>query len=321
MNLEETNKWPKKCQIFEKHSPIEEIYDDLLVQKEVRLLIKRDDKIHPEISGNKWRKLKYNLLAANTGNYKRLLTFGGAFSNHIYAVAAAGKYFGFETIGIIRGEEPSRFNPTLAFAKKCGMQLYFISRQQYREKENQNFINELQELFGRFYLLPEGGTNQLALRGCSEIVDEIRTGQPNLPDYWCLACGTGGTAAGLINGLAGASKIIGFSVLKGDFHRKAIEKLWLEEKLPVYENWQINTDYHFGGYAKFNDELTTFINNFYKKSGIPLDPIYTGKLFYGVFDLLKKDYFQKNSTVLCVHSGGLQGIVGFNERFGRIIEL
>lgn len=321
MNKQEENEWIKKCEAFAKYSPVEEIYDELLEKKQIRLLIKRDDKIHPEISGNKWRKLKYNLGAAKKGHYKRLLTFGGAYSNHLYAVAAAGKHFGFETIGVIRGEELSAPNPTLAFAKKCGMHLHFISRQQYRKKENEDFINEIRELFGRFYLLPEGGTNPLALQGCAEIVNEIKDTQANLPDYFCLACGTGGTVAGVINGLAGTSKCIGFSVLKGDFHRQVIPELWQTAKLPIYNNWQINTDYHFGGYAKFKDELIIFINSFYKKQGIKLDPIYTGKLFFGVFDLIKRDYFEKKSTVLCVHSGGLQGIAGFNQRFGKILEL
>ncbi len=297
-------------------SPIQEIQNDLLQSKGVRLLVKRDDLIHPQVSGNKWRKLKYNLLAAKKEQQNTLLTFGGAFSNHIYATAAAGKIFGFKTIGLIRGERIEPLNPTLAYAEKMGMELHFISRTDYKRKDDITYQTELRTQLGDFFLIPEGGTNNNAIKGCSELVEEVNHQLPALPDFWCASCGTGGTLSGIISGLNGQQKVIGFSALKGDFHQKDIGQL-LGEK--IFPNWQINTDYHFGGYAKFKPELIDFINTFKKENNIQLEPIYTGKLFYGIYDLIKNNYFPKGSSILAVHTGGLQGITGFNRRFGNII--
>jgi len=256
-------------------SPIQEIQNDLLQSKGVRLLVKRDDLIHPQVSGNKWRKLKYNLLAAKKEQQNTLLTFGGAFSNHIYATAAAGKIFGFKTIGLIRGERIEPLNPTLAYAEKMGMELHFISRTDYKRKDDITYQTELRTQLGDFFLIPEGGTNNNAIKGCSELVEEVNHQLPALPDFWCASCGTGGTLSGIISGLNGQQKVIGFSV--------------------------------------------DFINTFKKENNIQLEPIYTGKLFYGIYDLIKNNYFPKGSSILAVHTGGLQGITGFNRRFGNII--
>ena len=312
-------------------SLIQTIQNDLLKSKGITLLIKRDDLIHPQVSGNKWRKLKYNLLAAKAQKQNTLLTFGGAFSNHIYATAAAGKVLGFKTIGLIRGERIEPLNPTLAYAESVGMELHFISRSDYRRKEEEVYQKEVREQFGDFFLIPEGGTNVSAIQGCTELVDEVKEQLAELPDYWCAACGTGGTLSGIIKGLNGQKKVLGFSVLKGDFHQKDIEGLLHEvsrstaqvsDTLKVsdtYDNWQVNTDYHFGGYAKFKLELIDFINAFKKDNNIQLEPIYTGKLFYGIYDLIKNDYFPSGSSIFAVHTGGLQGIAGFNRRFGNLI--
>ena len=297
-------------------SPIQEIQHDLLQSKGILLLIKRDDLIHPQVSGNKWRKLKYNLLAAKKEQQNTLLTFGGAFSNHIYATAAAGKVFGFKTIGLIRGERIEPLNPTLAYAEEVGMELHFISRSDYRKKEEIVYQQQVRANFGNFYLIPEGGTNERAIKGCSELVEEVTSQLTALPDYWCASCGTGGTLSGIIKGLDGRQKVLGFSALKGNFHQKDIEELLGEKK---YNNWQINTQYHFGGYAKFKPTLIDFINTFKKENNIQLEPVYTGKLFYGIYDLIKNDYFPKGSSILAVHTGGLQGIAGFNRRFSNII--
>ncbi len=297
-------------------SPIQEIQHDLLQSKGILLLIKRDDLIHPQVSGNKWRKLKYNLLAAKKEQQNTLLTFGGAFSNHIYATAAAGKVFGFKTIGLIRGERIEPLNPTLAYAEEVGMELHFISRSDYRKKEDIVYQQQVRANFGNFYLIPEGGTNERAIKGCSELVEEVTSQLTALPDYWCASCGTGGTLSGIIKGLDGRQKVLGFSALKGNFHQKDIEELLGEKK---YNNWQINTQYHFGGYAKFKPTLIDFINTFKKENNIQLEPVYTGKLFYGIYDLIKNDYFPKGSSILAVHTGGLQGIAGFNRRFSNII--
>ncbi|MBJ2175082.1 1-aminocyclopropane-1-carboxylate deaminase/D-cysteine desulfhydrase [Aureibaculum sp. A20] len=273
--------------------------------EDIELVIKREDEIHPEISGNKYRKLKYNLIAAREQGFDTLLTFGGAYSNHIAATAAVGLKFGFKTIGIIRGEElvdKIEGNATLAFAQKCGMQFKFITRSLYREKENTAFLSTLKDELGSYYLIPEGGTNSLAIKGCEEIL----TKEDKSFDYICTSVGTGGTISGIINSTAPQQKVIGFSSLKGDFLNDEIAK-WATKN-----NWELNTKFHFGGYAKINDELITFINNFKLTTDIPLDPIYTGKMIYGIVAMAKNNVFKKGSKILAIHTGGLQGIAGMN---------
>ncbi|UAB75931.1 1-aminocyclopropane-1-carboxylate deaminase/D-cysteine desulfhydrase [Mesoflavibacter sp. SCSIO 43206] len=279
-------------------------------KKDIELSIKREDLIHPFVSGNKYRKLKYNVLQARKENKTTLLTFGGAFSNHIAAVASAGKAEGFNTIGFIRGEELKdkvNTNPTLSFAKSCGMTLKFISRKDYRDKSNPNFISNLKDRFGDFYLIPEGGTNNLAIKGCQEILNE----KDSKFDYICCAVGTGGTVSGIINASKSNQKVLGFSSLKGDFLNKDISKFARST------NWELITDYHFGGYGKINDSLITFINKFKAETEIPLDPIYTGKMMFGIFDLIQKGYFKANSKILAIHTGGLQGIEGMNAKLEK----
>lgn len=273
--------------------------------KSITLYIKREDLIHPIVSGNKFRKLKYNLLQAKGENKTTLVTFGGAFSNHIAAVAFAGKENGFKTIGIIRGEElKSKVseNPTLQFALDCGMQLDFISRESYQQKSESAFLYQLNEKFDNFYLIPEGGTNELAIKGCEEIL----TLEDQKFDYICCSVGTGGTLSGIINSIKPHQKALGFSALKGTFLKDEICNFVCNE------NWDLNTDYHFGGYGKVTSELISFINNFYNENKIPLDPIYTGKMVYGVVDLINKKYFPEYSKILLIHTGGLQGIQGMN---------
>lgn len=273
----------------------------------ISLTIKREDLVHPKISGNKYRKLKYNLLEAQKLQKKTLLTFGGAYSNHIAATAAAGKEYGFKTIGIIRGDELKdkvSENPTLTYAQSCGMTFKFISRSDYRKKEEIFFIEELEKEFGDFYVLPEGGTNELAIKGCEEILidDDMQY------DYICTCVGTGGTIAGIINSAKAKQKILGFSVLKGDFLKDEITQFTTKK------NWELITNYHFGGYGKIKPELITFINQFKERTGIPLDPIYTGKMLFGIIDMIKNNRMDKNSKILVIHTGGLQGINGMNEK-------
>src|SRR5690606_5380812 len=275
----------------------------------ISLYVKREDLLHPEVSGNKFRKLKYNLLEAKAGKYDTLLSFGGAFSNHIAAVAAAGHLLGFNTIGVIRGEELEDDihitllkNPTLRYAVLKGMKLKFVSREDYRQKSTPGFIENLRAQLGNFFLLPEGGTNSLAVKGCAEILTE----EDREFDHICCPVGTGGTIAGLINSSQDFQKILGFPALKGKF---------LNEEISAYtqnHNWKLITDYHFGGYGKVSAELINFINNFSIKYHIPLDPVYTGKMFFGIFDLVKKEAFPQNSRILAIHTGGLQGIEGMN---------
>ena len=272
----------------------------------IELFIKREDKLHPIISGNKFRKLKYNIQEAKRLGHTTLLTFGGAFSNHILAVAGAGAEFGFKTIGIIRGEElESKINenPTLAKTQELGMQFHFVSRTAYRDKESSSFISFLCEKFGNFYLVPEGGTNDLAIKGCEEI---LTSEDKSYFTHIACAVGTGGTISGLINSSTEKQQLIGFSSLKGAFLSEVIRNF------VVKTNWNINDSYHFGGYGKVNDELIQFLNSFYSQTNIPLDPVYTGKMVFGVLDLIEKGYFPENSKILMIHTGGLQGIKGMN---------
>lgn len=297
-------------------SPIQEIKSDFLLEKEIRLFIKRDDLLNPHISGNKFRKLKYNLECARKEGHDTLLTFGGAYSNHLYAVAAAGVLHGFKTIGIIRGEKYHSLNPTLSFASSKGMELHYVSREKYRGKNSELFRKKLNEQFGRFYLLPEGGSNVEAVRGCTEIIQELDVDF----DIFAVCCGTGGTMAGILAGLDANKYVVGFPVLKnGDFLKKDISHLIRSYNEKVYLNWHLETGYHFGGYARYSIELINFINEFKQQFQIPLDPIYTGKMMYGIFDLLKKGSFKRGEKILAIHTGGLQGIKGFNERFGDLI--
>ena len=287
----------------------------LLEEKNIQLYIKREDKIHPFVSGNKFRKLKYNLQQAKSENKKTLLTFGGAYSNHIVATAVAGAIQGFQTIGIIRGDElrknleaTLKSNATLRKASEHGMKFVFVSREQYRDKSNSDFLQSLKKEHGDFYLIPEGGTNQLAIKGCEEIL----TIEDEQFDYICSCVGTGGSISGLIKASKNHQKILGFPALKGDFLNNEIKR-FVSEK----ENWELMTSYHFGGYGRFTEELIHFINEFNEQAKIPLDPIYTGKMMFGILEMIKNGEFPKGSKVLAIHTGGLQGIEGFNHRLKR----
>ncbi|MCK5207111.1 MAG: 1-aminocyclopropane-1-carboxylate deaminase/D-cysteine desulfhydrase [Cyclobacteriaceae bacterium] len=297
-------------------TPIVQIFDADLKKNKVELFIKREDLTDPFISGNKYRKLKYNLINAKENGFETLLTFGGAYSNHIHAVAYAGFKFGFKTIGIIRGEETKPLNPTLEDAASFGMNFHYISRVDYRKKNEQDFISWLKMEFGNFYLIPEGGSNALAVKGCTEIL----SGVSHHFDHICCACGTGGTIAGIISGLNGNHRIWGYPALKkGEFLKIDISNLIYDYNSKSYENWDLITEYHFGGYAKYSFELIKFINRFKKRHNIQLDPIYTGKLLFGIYDRINTGFYKHGEKILAIHTGGLQGIRGFNERFGNLI--
>ena len=281
-------------------TPVQEIKDPILDRAGVRLLIKREDLNHPLISGNKWWKLKYNLAEAKRQNHKTLLTFGGAYSNHIFATAAAADESGFESIGIIRGEETLPLNETLSFTKMKGMQLHYVSREAYRNKSNPEFIDTLRDRFGDFYLIPEGGTNQFAVDGVTEFA---RTLGDDF-DYVCTPVGTGGTLAGLISGLPADKTILGFSSLKGGEFLKQEVNLWLTAPS---NNWSIVTDYHFGGYAKITSDLIAFQGKLVVDQHILFDLIYGSKMMFGIFNLIENNFFRAGSTILAIHTGGLQG--------------
>lgn len=295
---------------FAAQSPIQFLPDPFPAQVPIRLYLKRDDLLHPLVSGNKWRKLKYNLLAAEERGHHTLLTFGGAYSNHLYATAAAGRAFGFNTIGIVRGDEfrntlaDEPLNSTLTFCQSCGMRLHFVNRTEYRQKEDPAFLARLTNRFGPCYVIPEGGTNELAIRGTAEIMPEIVGQLGYAPDYVCCSVGTGGTVMGLAQTAPPETTVLGFLSLK------ATDFQFFE---PV--NCQLETAYHFGGYAKTTPELLDFIRSFEQQNAgwpdpVLIEQVYTGKMLYGIYDLARQGYFPDGATVVAVHTGGLQGRSG-----------
>ena len=272
----------------------------------LQLFLKREDKIHNIISGNKYRKLKFNLINAKELGFKGLLTFGGAYSNHIPAVAYAAKINGFKSLGFIRGEEIVNNyleNPTLKYSHDLGMKFKFLSRSNYKLKTNEYFLRKLKKKFKDYYLIPEGGTNALGVLGCQEILND----SDKEFDYICCSVGTGGTICGLINSSNENQKIIGFSSINKNYLLNDITKF------VTNENWMLIDDFSFGGYGKVNNELIEFMNNFRLKYGILLDPIYTSKLVYGVLNLITNNFFKPNSKILMIHTGGHQGIFPMNK--------
>ncbi|MCC5667647.1 pyridoxal-phosphate dependent enzyme [Nostoc sp. CHAB 5784] len=311
--------------------PLQQINSEIARNAGVDLYVLRLDLMHPLVNGNKWFKLKYNLLEAKEKNFTTLLTFGGAYSNHIYATAAAGNLFGFRTIGVIRGEERLPLNPTLSFAVQQGMQLVYLNREMYRQRNTPALEEYLRQRFGEVFIIPEGGSNLNGIRGCTEIIDRAMptAGYAYAFDHICVACGTATTIAGIALSLHEGQRAIAFPVLKnGAFLAQEIESLltnYLTSGLPTPStsppSWELICDYHFGGYAKVNDELLLFSQQFMEEHGVPLDYVYTAKMFYGVMDLLKQGFFSKGDSLLLVHTGGLQGNVGMEERLQRFSKI
>lgn len=275
-------------------------YQTLALSSSVQLTIKRLDLIHPQISGNKFFKLKYNLLTAQQQGLSQVLTFGGAFSNHIAATAYAAQRFGFQSIGIIRGEELATqdLNPTLQTAQDFGMQLHFVSRAEYRLRHDVEYLQLLQQQYPQAFIIPEGGTNAFALQGTQEILSE--DDRKNY-DVICCAVGTGGTIAGLIESSSNQQQIVGFSALKGNFLQHDIQQ-WT-----IKSNWRLTDAYCCGGYAKTTHELLQFMQQFEQQYAIPLEQVYTAKMMMGLFDLIQQNHFPANTRILAIHTGGLQG--------------
>lgn len=290
---------------FSFYSPEEEIQSSLFREKKVRVFVKRDDLIHPYISGNKWRKLKYPLKEARKQGKNKLVTFGGAWSNHLLATAAAASKFGFQSYAFVRGEEVS--NPVLTLCKVFGMHLHFVSRTDYQEKNLlfERYFTDDQEAF----FINEGGYGTMAAQGVAELVSEF---QEDYTDIIC-ACGTGTTVAGLIQGQAAGSqtRIHGIPVLKGgDFIRDEVAALGQDSASLLLHN-----DYHFGGYAKTKPELIQFVKDFSQETGILIEPTYTGKAFYGLYDLIKQNHFPPEAKIVIIHTGGLTGFLGMIDKF------
>ncbi|AWM33778.1 1-aminocyclopropane-1-carboxylate deaminase/D-cysteine desulfhydrase [Hymenobacter nivis] len=298
---------------------LQELPEPVAAARGVRLLLWRDDLVSPELPGNKARKLKYNLLEARRLGHGKLLTFGGAYSNHLAAVAAAGRLHGFATVGLVRGEAAGAPNPTLARCAADGMALHYLDRPTYRRRAEPAFLAEVQAQFGPAYLLPEGGTNALALKGMAELLAEIR--QHMAFDALAVAVGTGGTLAGLLTGLRGPETAVGVAALKnGGFLKAEIDALTQAATGQVFTNYDLATAYHFGGYARYSADLLAFIRQFEARHGVLLDPIYTGKLLFGVLDLIGNGHFPPGSTVVAVHTGGLQAWAGWHARFGESVD-
>lgn len=295
--------------------PLQPINDEITANAGVKLFVLRLDLNHRDISGNKLFKLKYNLEQARRQNKDTILTFGGAFSNHIAATAAAGKEYGFKTIGIIRGDKTDELNFTLRFAKQQGMELYFVSRELYKLKEETDFWSKakfsdsLIHKFSNSFIIPEGGANEEGIKGCEEIINYIK-----IPfDKICCPSGTGTTLTGLILSLTGTQYAIGFQILKAERYIYNEVKTWLYKLNCLKNNWHIEEVYHFGGYAKRSGELISFMEQFENQHHITLDFVYTGKMMYGIYDLIKQGKFKSGETIIAVHTGGLQGNAGFTK--------
>jgi 1-aminocyclopropane-1-carboxylate deaminase len=291
--------WSSNFMLSYNPTPVIKIVNDVTEGAQCTLFVKREDLNHPWVSGNKWWKLRDNLAEAARLK-KTLLTFGGAYSNHIFATAAATHLLNMKSIGVIRGERPEVLSTTLAFAEQHGMQLHFVTRAQYKNKTSPLFVDQLHLQLGDFHSVPEGGSNPPAVNACREWGQLICRETPT--DFVCVAVGTGGTLAGLSQGMTNTARLLGVSVLKsGSFLEDEIRKL------SPTANWQLTCDYHFGGYAKTNNTLNNFIADFETQHHIPLDFVYTGKLLYAILDLMKKGFFDRGSSILAIHTGGLQG--------------
>ena len=283
------------------------INSNLFDKKEVEVFIKRDDLIDKIISGNKWRKLKYNLKQAKKEGYNSILSFGGDYSNHLHALSFAANKTGLQSIGVVRGEKKPTLTPTLTFCVKQNMKLYYLERSKYRvEKYSRNTLLKLEKKFGSFYMIPEGGNNELGIKGCQEIIKEV-----GIPfDFLCCPVGTGCTASGLIQSMSQQQKFIGFCA----FHKVDEQKNNIIKSCgsKLYANWKLIPDNHFGGFAKINSNLIKFVRQFYLEHQIELDLIYMGKLFYSLFNLIERGFFPKKTKILVIHTGGKQGLKGFN---------
>lgn len=286
-------------------SPLTQVFTPLLDAHQVELWIKRDDLIHPIISGNKWRKLKYILNHALMLDSHTIVSMGGVFSNHLHALAFAGKQLKLKTKAFVRGERPKKLNPTLEDILSWGMVLTFISRSEYRALRHYKAHDALESHQDGEYWLPEGGATVLALQGVAEILAEINP----MNNVVCVPCGTATTLAGLVRVAPSQTQLLGFSALKGaDFLVEDVKQLLeLCEKSTNQQNWSIQLDYHFGGFAKKNDTLQRFVTNFSAQHHIQIEPVYTGKMFYGLFDLLQQGYFKAGQKIIAIHTGGLQG--------------
>ncbi len=292
------------------NSPLQMVETILSKQFGVNLLIKRDDLIHPTISGNKWRKLKYNLRYAQKSGSKLIISFGGAYSNHLHALAFAAQDAGIKVLAIVRGEYDP-FNPTIAAIKMQGVAVEFVSRIEYRQRNDAQYISQLQHKYPNATIIPEGGTNELAVQGVAELIDELPTSEI---DYICVPCGSGGTTAGLLSKLPPDIKVISVPVLKNAAYLKQDIASLIKPMLWDDTNLLFIEGYDFGGYGKIKPELLEFIEDFYQQTGVKIEPVYSGKMIFAICELISKGYFKRGSTIVLIHTGGMQGLDGMRQR-------
>ena len=300
--------------VVEQPARLQSVSHPILIDKEITLLVKREDLRHPQISGNKWHKLKHNLAHAREQGYTTVASFGGAWSNHLHALAYAGKQYGLKTLGFIRGPLPQPLNGMLQDASDWDMELHSLSYSDYRRRNDADFCQQLMLPLENAYLIPEGGANSLAIKGCAELAEEILQQRPDA-DYLCAACGTGATLAGLISGAKSHVQILGFSVVKGNHSLEGDISRCLSDRGNT--PWRIAHDYHCGGFGKLSRELVAFMDDWKNHSDIPLEPLYTGKMFYGLFEMIRADTFPPGSTIVALHSGGLQGLRGMESTMAQ----
>jgi 1-aminocyclopropane-1-carboxylate deaminase/D-cysteine desulfhydrase-like pyridoxal-dependent ACC family enzyme len=306
-------------------TPLQKINHPLFCDHGIELFIKREDLVHPQISGNKWYKLKYNLAHARQQGFKHLVSFGGAFSNHLHALAFAGHQFGFETTGFVRGEILQPLNPTLADAVAWGMTLHSLTRSEYRQRHDPEFVQQLITPHQPCFVIPEGAANDLALLGCGEIVTTINQ-QLDSYDYICVPCGSGATLAGIVLALENcdaesAVQALGFSALKG--HPGLADEV--SSMLGAVGNaqksrWQIVDEFHCGGFGKITPELVLFMRQWREQTGLILEPLYTGKMLLGLCTLVRRGFFNAGTKIVVVHTGGLQGLRGMQAQMDRVEE-
>ncbi len=290
------------------HPIIQQIETTLTKEKQLTWKVLRLDLIDEIRGGNKLFKLKYNLEEARNSNLP-VLTFGGAFSNHIIATAKVCSLNNISCIGIIRGEKLTEYNHVLKGAEEFGLKLHFVSREEYRRRGDEEYQNELQHKFGKHFIIPEGGGNDFGVKGCMEILEPI----DEEFDFIFTPVGSGGTLAGLALSAPSKTKVIGIAVLKCEnYLEETVHQLICAGSTVANQaehntepNWKINYQYHFGGYAKWNNELMEFIQQFKNANDIQLEPIYSGKLFYAVNDLIKNNFFPAESKIICLHTGGM----------------
>lgn len=293
-------------------SPVVRIPYPLFKQHNIRVWIKRDDLLHPIISGNKWRKLKYNLIHANHGGYQQVVSFGGSYSNHIHALAYAAQQAGLKSVGIIRGEAHHASNYTLGWARHWGMHLHFVNRQQYRLREDPQFLQELQQHYPGSYLIPEGGSNPLALPGMAEVIEQLAS-QLEF-DTLLVPVGSGGTLAGLVAADKDQHQLQGIAVLKQQGYLADAVNQLLPKQAKAYRNWQVQENFHRGGYARFTPKDIRRMQVFIGETGIPLEPVYSGKMVLALLDMIAQGQFSAGQRIVLLHTGGLQGLGGMIER-------